>query len=238
MTRAPAVCLLIGLAGSVTAQEHPGAAAYRRVCADCHGREGRGDIAPGIVPLAYDADYLLAIAREGYIEMPPISRREISDDEVRQVAAYLESLTSELAMAGTEAPATRDLSFSAVAFNVADLGRSEKFYTEVLGLERIMRIPAEGKLLEVILAQPGQPGKMNVILAHLNDDPLPEDKAAYGRIVAITPDAEAVARRATDAGYSARNVGSGQPNDPVIIFLEDPDGYQIELYQAPSPAGG
>ena len=236
MTRAFVVCALIGLAGAATAQEHPGAAAYQRVCADCHGRAGRGDVAPGIVPLAYDADYVLAIVREGYIEMPPISSREISDDEVRQVAAYLGSLGSGPAMAGTEAPATRDLSFSGVALNVADLARSEEFYTEVLGLERIMRIPAEGKLLEVILAHAGQPGNMSLILAHFNDDPLPEGKAAYGRIVAITPDAEAVARRATDAGYQARNVGTGQPNDPVIIFLEDPDGYQIELYQAPSPA--
>ena len=78
---------------SGSAEEAPGEIAYDRVCGDCHGSDGRGDIAPGIVPLGYDTDYVLLIVREGYVEMPPISKREISDDEVRQVVAYLESLS-------------------------------------------------------------------------------------------------------------------------------------------------
>ena len=77
-----------------TAQEHPGAESYRQVCQLCHGERGRGDIAPALVPMGFDAEYVLAVVREGYGQMPPISQRELSDDDVRQAVGYLESLSS------------------------------------------------------------------------------------------------------------------------------------------------
>src|SRR5262245_47126669 len=42
-------------------------------------------------------------------------------------------------------PAAADVTMSAVALNVSDLARSEKFYIDVLGLERTFRYPADGK---------------------------------------------------------------------------------------------
>ena len=97
------VVLVFGLLFSwgvpVSAQEHPGAGPYRQVCQLCHGASGRGDMAPGLVPLEFDAEYVLAVVRDGYSQMPPISRRELSDDQVRQVVHYLESLSAETAVA-------------------------------------------------------------------------------------------------------------------------------------------
>ena len=85
---------VLGTAAPVAAvQDHPGAEPYQRVCQLCHGAGGRGDIAPGLVPLGYDAEYVLAVVREGYSQMPPISTRELSDDEVRQVVGYLDELS-------------------------------------------------------------------------------------------------------------------------------------------------
>jgi catechol 2,3-dioxygenase-like lactoylglutathione lyase family enzyme len=141
--------------------------------------------------------------------------------------------------AHAETPASPDVTLSSVALNVADLARSEKFYIDVLGLERTFRYPADGKLLEVGLSRPGQKGQMGIILAHFNDDPLPEGKARYGRIVVVTADAKAVAKRATDAGFAARTLAA-PPGGSVVIFVTDPDGYQIELYQpaAQPPATG
>jgi len=75
----------------VWAQEHPGAAAYQKVCRTCHGPEGRGDLAPPIASMAFDVDYVVAVVREGYGQMPPISTRELTDTEVAQVAEYLKS---------------------------------------------------------------------------------------------------------------------------------------------------
>ena len=85
---------LLAVVGTTEAQEHPGLESYRQVCQLCHGERGRGDIAPVLVPLGFDAEYVLAVVREGYGQMPPISQRELSDDNVRQVVAYLESLSS------------------------------------------------------------------------------------------------------------------------------------------------
>jgi mono/diheme cytochrome c family protein len=50
-------------------------------------------VAPPLVPGSFDPEYVLAIVREGYGQMPPISTRELSDDQVRQVVAYLASLS-------------------------------------------------------------------------------------------------------------------------------------------------
>ncbi len=90
------VLLLAAVPISATAQEdHPGAGPYRQVCEFCHGAAARGDIAPALVPFGFDAEYVLAVVREGYGQMPPISRRELDDDAVRLVAGYLEALTAE-----------------------------------------------------------------------------------------------------------------------------------------------
>ena len=92
-----AVGLAAGVLGSAVpvaaVQDHPGFELYQRVCQLCHGAGGRGDIAPGLVPLGYDVEYVLAVVREGYSQMPPISTRELSDDEVRQVVGYLDELS-------------------------------------------------------------------------------------------------------------------------------------------------
>lgn len=123
------------------------------------------------------------------------------------------------------------IGFLGVGINVSDLARSEKFYTEVFGLQRTFRFPPEGELMEVGLAFPGQPG-VTLLLARLNDDPLPDGKSSYGRIVFNTDDARALADRMIAAGSKLLS-DVGPPGGPVILFLSDPDGYQVELFQAP-----
>ena len=88
------VVLLAAVSASAAAQEHPGAEPYRQVCLLCHGPAGRGDAAPALVPFGFDAEHVLTVVREGYGQMPPLSRREIDDDAVRRVAGYLEALTA------------------------------------------------------------------------------------------------------------------------------------------------
>ena len=72
----------------------PGQVAYDRVCKVCHGPEAQGNAGPALVPFAMEDDELLAKVREGGGEMPPISANRLSDDEVKQIAAYLRSLSS------------------------------------------------------------------------------------------------------------------------------------------------
>ena len=112
------VTLPVTVSVPAVAQDHPGAQAYRQVCEFCHGTAGRGDIAPALVPFGFDAEYVLAVVREGYGQMPPISRRELDDDAVRRVAGYLEALTAPPAAvaetaAGAEAEPAASAAFAA-----------------------------------------------------------------------------------------------------------------------------
>ena len=96
------VVLLAAVPAAAGAQEHPGAEPYRQVCLLCHGPAGRGDAGPALVPFGFDAEHVLTVVREGYGQMPPLSRREIDDDAVRRVAGYLEALTAAGTGAGAE----------------------------------------------------------------------------------------------------------------------------------------
>ncbi|MDP6581569.1 MAG: VOC family protein [Vicinamibacterales bacterium] len=150
------------------------------------------------------------------------------------LAAAIVGITIAVSAVRAEAQ-TSAMSFSSVALNVADLARAERFYSEVFGLVRTFQYPPQGDPIEIGLGRPDQQGGMGLLLAHFNDDPLPDGKSAYGRIIINSTDARALAERAVAAGAKMlRDVG--QPGEPVILFLSDPDGYEFELYQA-SPGG-
>jgi mono/diheme cytochrome c family protein len=70
-----------------------GQADFDRVCKVCHGAEARGDAGPRLVPFTREYEELLAIVREGAGEMPPISARELPDEGVARILAYLKSLS-------------------------------------------------------------------------------------------------------------------------------------------------
>ena len=73
------------------------------------------------------------------------------------------------------------------------------------------------------------------MLARLDDEPLPEGKGRYGRIIVDTRNAKKLAAKAEAAGSKPRLVTSPGDNPSTIALFHDPDGYEIELYQAPSP---
>jgi cytochrome c5 len=66
-----------------------GAAAYMRICQPCHGAEGRGGLAPALAPMTRGVGEVRAIVREGIGQMPPISLRELSEEEVSGIVEYL-----------------------------------------------------------------------------------------------------------------------------------------------------
>jgi quinoprotein glucose dehydrogenase len=65
--------------------------AFGTVCAPCHGRTGEGGLAPSLRPMNRTVEEVLAIVREGNGQMPPISAREVTDEQVRQIVEYLRS---------------------------------------------------------------------------------------------------------------------------------------------------
>ncbi len=82
----------VSLRPSEPTPARPPESAYMRVCQACHGVQGRNGIAPPLVPLTRSANEVLAIVRQGIGQMPLISSRELSDQEVMQTVNYLRSL--------------------------------------------------------------------------------------------------------------------------------------------------
>jgi mono/diheme cytochrome c family protein len=93
-----ATAALLGLAlpgGTARAQSGAGKAAFEHMCAGCHGVEGVGDVGPRLVPFTKSNRELLGIVREGTGQMPALSVRDISDEELAAVADYLRSLSQK-----------------------------------------------------------------------------------------------------------------------------------------------
>jgi mono/diheme cytochrome c family protein len=88
-----AVVLSTAAAMAGQAEPPPGKVPYDRVCRVCHGEDARGDAGPRLVPLDMEYEEVIAKVREGGSEMPPISTTTVSDDEVKQIFAYLKSLS-------------------------------------------------------------------------------------------------------------------------------------------------
>ena len=82
----------VGASVPAAAPDQPPEQAFARVCGACHGIEGRGGLAPGLIPMTKSANEVLAIVREGIGQMPPISARELSDADTLRIAEYLRSL--------------------------------------------------------------------------------------------------------------------------------------------------
>ncbi len=122
-----------------------------------------------------------------------------------------------------------------VGINVSDIARSEKFYTEVLGLKVAMRQPAQGETRELVLSDSGDLKSTLLVLAKLDDKPLAAGRTEYGRVILNPADAASIAKRAEKAGFKPKKleIPGGGPG-PIVYFLEDPDGYHVELYQPPT----
>ena len=83
----------IGRADSAQEQEQPGRSPFERVCSNCHGMDAKGATGPSLLPFTRTDDELLAIVREGGAQMMAFSRKDVSDEAARAIAAYLRSLT-------------------------------------------------------------------------------------------------------------------------------------------------
>ncbi|MXY53786.1 MAG: VOC family protein, partial [Gammaproteobacteria bacterium] len=96
--------------------------------------------------------------------------------EARVVRNFLWAMVGAMALATAPLVAEGEASDAAlahVALNVADIGRSEEYYGAVLGFTRIWQYPPDSETpIEIGLAAPG--GGAGLVLARLNDEPLPE----------------------------------------------------------------
>ena len=128
-------------------------------------------------------------------------------------------------------------SLAQYCINVSDLDRSVRFYTEVLGLEEHSRTDIPN-CREAIVWGRGK-GSALQLAQHL-DGPDAIDQSADGirkvgalwKLYVTTDDCKGLYEKAVAAG--AKSVTEPtylEQWDVWIAFVEDPDGYQVELVQ-------
>jgi mono/diheme cytochrome c family protein len=65
-----------------------GEVAFRRVCASCHAGGG----APALADLGLAPGVVRTQVRQGYGKMPAVGTKQLSDDDLEAVLAYMESI--------------------------------------------------------------------------------------------------------------------------------------------------
>ena len=117
---------------------------------------------------------------------------------------------------------------------VGDLDRSIAFYTEVLGMRLLRRTDyPTGKFTLAFVGYQDESEAAALELTHNWGVESYELGTAYGHIALEVPDAyaacEAIKAR---GGKVVREAGPMMHGKTVIAFVEDPDGYKVELIQA------
>lgn len=116
---------------------------------------------------------------------------------------------------------------------VGDLDRSLAFYTEVLGMRVLRRQDYPAGRFTLAFVGYGSEAESAVLeLTHNWDTPAYELGNAFGHVAIEVADAYAAcAQIKTRGGKVVREAGPMQHGTTVIAFVEDPDGYKVELIQ-------
>jgi lactoylglutathione lyase len=116
---------------------------------------------------------------------------------------------------------------------VGDLERSIAFYTQVLGMTLLRRRDyPDGKFTLAFLGFGPESEQAALELTHNWGVDRYELGTAYGHVAVEVPDAAAAcAEIARRGGKVVRPAGPMKHGTTVIAFVEDPDGYRIELIQ-------
>ena len=116
---------------------------------------------------------------------------------------------------------------------VGDLAKSLAFYTEVLGMKLLRRNDyPEGKFTLAFVGYDDEDHSAVIELTHNWDVEKYELGNAYGHVALEVEDAYAACEKIKlRGGKVVREAGPMKHGSTVIAFVEDPDGYKIELIQ-------
>lgn len=116
---------------------------------------------------------------------------------------------------------------------VGELQRSVDFYTGVLGMELLRKVDYPGGRFTNAFVGYGPESETAVIeLTHNWDTEEYDLGNGYGHVAIAVPDAYAACEKVKQRGGKVtREAGPMKHGTTVIAFVEDPDGYKIELIQ-------
>jgi lactoylglutathione lyase len=113
---------------------------------------------------------------------------------------------------------------------VSDIERSERFYTEIIGLKVQSRTEIDD-VHEIVLAADAGGGRLQLAERYNGGRPIDHGFALW-KIYMNVDDCSATHQRAVDAGFTSTMEPQRLERWPVIVgFINDPDGYSIELLQ-------
>lgn len=116
---------------------------------------------------------------------------------------------------------------------VGDLEASLQFYTEVLGMHLLRRQDyPEGRFTLAFVGYGPESEGAVLELTHNWDTASYEIGNGYGHVALAVPDAAAACNAMRERGGKVvREAGPMKHGKTVIAFVEDPDGYKVELIQ-------
>jgi catechol 2,3-dioxygenase-like lactoylglutathione lyase family enzyme len=137
---------------------------------------------------------------------------------------------------------TKPQEFIMTKITVSDLPKSYEFYTQVIGLKLVSssdmplaKAPTandpEKEFVEIPLNYSGSMADPLFLLVKQRGK---KPSAEYANMVVLgfkVPDARGIIERAIKAGYAAPR---GVPKEGQPGFINDPDGYKVEVIQVPS----
>ena len=128
-------------------------------------------------------------------------------------------------------------SFLHTMLRVRDLDRSTQFYTQLMGMRELRRhdVPAGRYTLAFMGYGTNAEGQAEIELTYNWDQATPYDLGtAFGHLAVGVPDVAAACERVrAGGGKVTREAGPVKFGTTVIAFVEDPDGYKIELIERP-----
>jgi lactoylglutathione lyase len=119
---------------------------------------------------------------------------------------------------------------------VADLERSLAFYTDVLGMKLLRRQDyPDGRFTLAFVGYGPESEQAAIELTHNWDTRQYELGGGFGHVALEVPDARAACAEIKQRGGTVvREAGPMKHGTTVIAFVQDPDGYKIELIQRAS----
>lgn len=124
--------------------------------------------------------------------------------------------------------------FAHTMIRITDLQQSLDFYTRLLGM-RILRQKEypDGKFTNTFIGYGAEDSDTVIELTYNWDQREPYDKGnGWGHIALEVPDVYATCSALESEGVSIpRPAGPMKHGTRVIAFIEDPDGYKIELLE-------
>lgn len=116
---------------------------------------------------------------------------------------------------------------------VGDLDRSIDFYTRLLGMHLLRRQDyPEGRFTLAFVGYGDEADQAVIELTHNWDTAAYELGTGFGHLAIAVPDIHAACERLAAAGAKIpRPPGPMKHGRTVIAFVEDPDGYKIELIE-------